>query len=319
MAPEHRSPRRGYVLAVAAAAMWAVNASLARFLLDDGVSSLRLAQLRSLLSWAILVAVLAVARPQLLKVERADLPRLAFLGIAGLALVHATYFYAIDHLQIGAALTIEYLAPLLVLVWLRVAHKRELSRSLWGAAALALAGCFFVVRAYRTGSLDGLGIAAAFGAAITYAIYIVGSERSGRRYRPVTTLVWAFGFASLFWAVAQPLWDFPLHYFDSLDNVALGLGVAVIGTLLPFVCIVAAVRQIPASRAAIVATLEPVLAAAVAWVVHGESLAAVQIGGGLLVVAAVVWVQAQALSFEAEAAPAPRAVGAPRPDARARA
>jgi DME family drug/metabolite transporter len=85
------------------------------------------------------------------------------------------------------------------------------------------------------------------------------------------------------------------------------------------VCIVAAVRQIPASRAAIVATLEPVLAAAVAWVVHGESLAAVQIGGGLLVVAAVVWVQAQALSFEAEAAPAPRAVGAPRPDARARA
>jgi drug/metabolite transporter (DMT)-like permease len=303
---EHRSPRRGYLLAVAAATMWAVNASLARFLLDDGVSSLRLAQLRSLLSWVILVGVIAVARPALLRVAREDLPRLAFLGICGLALVHATYFYAIEHLQIGAALTIEYLAPLLVLVWLRVAHKRELSRSLWGAAALALIGCFFVVRAYRTGSLDGLGIAAAFGAAVTYAIYIVGSEQSGRRYAPVTTLAWAFGFASLFWAIAQPLWDFPTHYFESLDNVALGLGVAVVGTLLPFVCIVAAVRHIPASRAAIVATLEPVLAAIVAWVVHDESLAAVQIAGGLLVVAAVVWVQTQALSFEAEAAPARR-------------
>src|SRR2546421_9289859 len=92
MDAEHRSPRRGYILAVAAATMWAVNASLARFLLDDGVSALRLAQLRSLLSWAILVAALAVLRPQLLRVERADLPRLAFLGICGLALVHATYF-----------------------------------------------------------------------------------------------------------------------------------------------------------------------------------------------------------------------------------
>jgi drug/metabolite transporter (DMT)-like permease len=283
--------------------MWALNGSLAKFLLDDGVSALRLSQLRSALSWAILVAVLALTRPGLLRIEREDVPRLAFLGVVGLAGVHATYFFAIDRLQIGVALTIQYLGPLLILLWLALAHGRRLGRGLWGAAALSLAGCFLVVRAYDVGSLDGLGVAAAFAAAVTFAIYLVGSERSGRRYEPATTLAWAFGFATLFWLLAQPPWLFPVSVFDSTGNVALGLGVAIIGTLLPFVCMVAAVRHIPAPRAAVVATLEPVLAALFAWLIHGEALSPAQIAGGLLVVAAVIWVQLQRISREAEEAP----------------
>ena len=297
------SPRLGYALAAGAATMWALNGSLARFLLDDGVPAARLAQLRSLLSWLILVAALALTRPGLLSVKRQDVPRLAFLGIGGLALVHASYFYAIERLEIGVALTIQYLGPLLILLWLRLVHRRHLPRSLWAAVALSVAGCFLVVRAYDAGALDGRGIAAALVAAASFAVYLVASERSGHRYEPATTLAWGFGFASLFWAFAQPLWSFPLRDFESLDHVALGLGVAVVGTLLPFAMMVTAVRHIPASRAAVIATLEPVLAALIAWPVHGQSLAAVQVAGGLLVVAAVVWVQSQRPSFEAEAAP----------------
>jgi drug/metabolite transporter (DMT)-like permease len=67
---------------------------------------------------------------------------------------------------------------------------------------------------------------------------------------------------------------------------------------------VEALRHIPAPRAAIVATLEPVLAAILAYFIHGESLDAVQIAGGLLVVCAVIWVQAQRPTLAEEAAPA---------------
>jgi drug/metabolite transporter (DMT)-like permease len=298
-----RSNRVGYALAATAAAMWALNGSLARYLLDDGISAPRLSQMRSLLSWAILVAVVAAARPALLRVPRADVPRLAFLGIVGLAGVHATYFYAIDRLQIGVALTIQYLGPLLILLWLRLVHGRQLGRGLWGAAGLSAAGCFLVVRAYDVGALDALGVAAAFAAAVTFALYLVGSERLGRRFHPATILVWGFGFATAFWALAQPLWSFPTAEFNPPENVALGLGVAIVGTLVPFVLMVGAVRHIPASRAAVVATLEPVLAAAFAWMVHAEALSPAQIAGGLLVVAAVVWVQLQRISHADEAAP----------------
>ncbi|HEX2411281.1 MAG TPA: hypothetical protein VHJ39_08955 [Solirubrobacteraceae bacterium] len=52
------------------------------------------------------------------------------------------------------------------------------------------------------------------------------------------------------------------------------------------------------------ATLAPVPATVMAWVIHGESLAAVQITGGLLVVAAVAWVQLHPPAQEVEAVPA---------------
>lgn len=302
-AASERRPALGYALAASAAAMWALNGSLARFLLDDGVSAERLSQLRSAGSWLALLIVLACWRPALLRVERRDVPQLAFLGIAGLALVHAAYFVAIDRLQIGAALTIQYLAPVLLLGWLWLAHGRRPPPGLAGAAGLSLVGCFLVVRAYDTAGLDGLGVAAALTSAVAFAIYMVGSERAGHRLPAVTTLVWAFGFATLFWTLVEPWWSFPLGRFDSLENAALGLGVVFVGTLVPFVCMVAALRHIPAPRAAVVATLEPVLAAVFAWVIHGESLGALQIAGGAAVLAAVAWVQTRRLDLEAELVP----------------
>ena len=302
-AGRERRPALGYVLAASAAAMWAMNGSIARFLLDDGVSAARLSQLRSLGSFVLLLVVLLLARPALLRVARDEIRDLAVLGIAGLALVHAAYFAAIDRLEIGVALTIQYLAPVLLLLWLRFAHGRRLQRGLWGAVTLSVVGCFFVVRAYDAANLDGLGVAAAFGAAVTFALYMVGSERAGHRHAPATTLVWAFGFASVFWAVVQPWWGFPFGHFDSADAVLQGLGVIVIGTLLPFLCIVEALRHLPAPRAAVVATLEPVLAAIFAWWVHDESLAAVQVAGGCAVIVAVAWVQTHRPDLEQEAAP----------------
>jgi drug/metabolite transporter (DMT)-like permease len=300
-----RHPARGYALAATGAAMWAMNGNLARYLLDDGVSALRLAELRSFGSWLILVLALVLWKPELLRVDRSEVPALALLGVAGLAAVHATYFLAIERLQIGVAVTIQYLAPLLLLVWLRLVHRRQLPSSLWGAVGLSVLGCFFVVRAYDAGALDGLGVAAAFGATVSFAVYMVGSERAGHRHEPVTTLVWAFGFASLFWALVAPWWSFPFGDFSSADHALLGAGVIVIGTLLPFICMVAALRHIPAPRAAVVATLEPVLAAVFAWFMHDEALAAVQVAGGLAVLAAVAWVQSRQPDLEAELAPAP--------------
>jgi drug/metabolite transporter (DMT)-like permease len=134
---------------------------------------------------------------------------------------------------------------------------------------------------------------------ITFAIYMVASERAGHHYEPVTTLLWAFAFATLFWALVQPWWDFPFAQVD----VWLGLGVIVIGTLLPFICVVAALRHLPAARAAIAATLEPVLAAIFAWWLHDEHLAVIQLVGGALVLGAVLWVQSHRPDLEAELAP----------------
>ena len=299
-----RDPRRGYLLAAVAAGMFAVNGSLARFLLDDGVSAAHLSQLRATLSFALLAGALALVDRSRLRIDRADIPRMAWLGIAGLALVQLTYFLAIDRLPISVALVVQFTGPMLVLLWLRGVHGRRLRPSLYGAVALSVAGSALVVEVYDAGSLDGLGIAFAAAAAVTFAIYLVGFERAGNRYDAFTTLTWGLGFATLFWLVASPPWKFPFGDLDSTGDLALALGVVVIGTLAPFLLNVSALRHLPAARVGVVATLEPVLATAIAWAIHGEALAALQIAGGLLVVAAVAWVQTHPPAPEVEQVPA---------------
>lgn len=306
MKREGRAPdrsARGYALAAAGAALFSLNGSMARYLLDDGVDAARLSQLRSAGSWLLLLVILGTGRRDLLRVDRSELPSLALLGVLGLAAVHATFFIAVDRLEIGPALTIQYLAPLLLLVWLRVVHGRRLSPGLWGAVALSLVGCFFVVRAYDVGGLDALGVLAAFGSMLTFAIYMVGSERSGQRHQAVTTLFWAFGFATLFWALVTPWWSFPWEGLASTRNALLAVALVVAGTLVPFVLTVAALRHVPAPRVAVIATLEPVLAAVFAWIIHDEALAAIQIAGGMIVLTAVAWVQSHRPDLEAESAP----------------
>lgn len=303
MPPRTRRPKLGYALAATAATLWALNGSVARFLLDDHMPPARLAELRSVCTFIGLAAVLAIARPKLLRIRRRDIGRLTIFGVVGLAGVNALYFAAIARLQIGVALTIQYLGPLLLLLWLKLMHRRALPTGLWTAAALAAAGCFFVVRAYHPGVLDGIGVAEAFGSAITFAIYLFGSEQAGHRYPPPTTLAWGFGLASLFWIITQPVWSFPLHALDSPRNVAFAAYVVIGGTLLPFACMITAVRHLPASRAAVVATLEPVLGAVLAWPIHDQALSPIQIAGGLMVIAAILWVQSQRSELEAEVAP----------------
>jgi hypothetical protein len=81
--PPERRPTRGYALAAAGATMWALNGNLARWLLDDGMSAVRLAQLRSLGSWALLVAALALARPGCFASSAASCPHSPSSGWPG--------------------------------------------------------------------------------------------------------------------------------------------------------------------------------------------------------------------------------------------
>ena len=170
-------------------------------------------------------------------------------------------------------------------------------------------GSFLVVEAYHAGALDALGVLFAVASMVTYVIYLVASERAGRRYDAFTIMVWGFGFATLFWLVVRPPWTFPWETFGSPRNLALGLGVAVVGTLAPFLLVVAALRHLPASRVGVVATLEPVLGALLAWALLDEGLGPAQLVGGCLVVTAALWVQAHPPAPEVEAAPSARRRG----------
>jgi drug/metabolite transporter (DMT)-like permease len=128
---------------------------------------------------------------------------LVALGV-GLALVQWSYFFAIHRLDIGIALLIQYVAPILVALWARfVFHERVRSR-IWTALALSLAGLTLIVEIWRGGRLSGAGVTACFVAAVTFAAYVLIAERGVRRRDPISLSAWGFLFATVFWTVAAP-------------------------------------------------------------------------------------------------------------------
>jgi drug/metabolite transporter (DMT)-like permease len=302
----HRNAALGYGLVLAAIVLWSVNATMAKIVVDSGgLTPLRLAEIRGTGAAILLFGGVALFAPRTLPVTRSELGYLAIFGICGLAFVHFFYFTAITHLDIGIALVIQYLAPVLVALWARFFVHEPVRRRLWVALALALAGLILVAQIWNGGgTLDGVGVAAALAGAFAYALYILMAEHSVRGGRDVFSLLaWGFLFAALFWAVVQPWWSFPRGVLTSdasllgrLDDYSLPVWlliayIVVLGTVVPFILMITALRHIRATRATVVAMVEPVLAGLVAYAWLGEEISAEQIAGGILVLAAIVLAQ----------------------------
>jgi len=294
---------QGYLLAVLAAILFCGNGAMSRLLLDDGMPAVRLSGLRVLITFVALLAWLAATDRHGLSARKKDLPRLVGFGIGGLALVNLGYFIAIERLGVGVGLTLEYMGPILLLVWLRVRYRRDVPPRVWAAAALALLGCFLVVEGWKLGSLDLFGLAGGLSAAVGFAVYAWGAERSGHSYRPGTTLLYFSGAATIFWLIATPPWTYSWTALSSPANIGAAAYVGLVGTLGGFACAFAAVQRIPAARASVVMTLEPALAALIAWPALGEVLSPTQIIGGAVVLTAVMWIQGQRQAGPEEQAP----------------
>jgi drug/metabolite transporter (DMT)-like permease len=300
--PERRSVL-GYAMVMTAATLWAVNGTVSKVILSSGLSSLRLAEVRSTGAFVLLALALAALRPETLRLRRRELPLVVAFGAGGLALVQWFYFLAIHRLAIGIALLIEYLAPVLVALWARFVLHQPVRQRIWVALVCAVAGLALVVEIWSGLSLDAAGVGAALAGAFSYALYLLLAERGVRDRDPVSLVCFGFLFASVLWALIQPWWSFPsglvgddVSLHGHLASVHLPVWslmawMVVLGTIIPFALLVGALRHIPATRAAIVAMLEPVVATIVAWAWLEEALGAVQLAGGAVVLAAIFLAQ----------------------------
>jgi drug/metabolite transporter (DMT)-like permease len=290
-------------MAFTAATLWAVNGVISKVIIESGgIAAQRLTEVRTTGAFLLLAAALGVARTASFRLRRGELPVLLVFGV-GLAFVQWFYFEAISRLDIGVALLIQYIAPVLVALWARFAYHEAVRRRIWAALALSILGIALLVELWHGLTLDGLGVAAALGSAATFAVYILSAERAVARRDPVSLVCYGFLLASVFWAVLQPWTSFPVELVDEsvsllgrLDDLSLPVWLlmawmVVLGTMVPFALLAAALRHIPASRAAITAMFEPVAATVFAYAWLGESLTAFQLVGALVVLAAIVLAQ----------------------------
>jgi drug/metabolite transporter (DMT)-like permease len=285
------SPRWGYLLVMLAASLWALNGNVVKPLFRSGTPPLVAAQLRMLFTCVLAGLLILAVRPAWLKLDRRAIPGFAFFGVGGLASVQLTYFEAIALLPIGVAVLLQYLAPVILVVVERLTGKREFDVRVLIALACSLSGCFLAVGAYRADllRLNLVGTLVALLSAVCFAVYTTQAARLVSRHPVATVLFYGFGFGSLFWLA----YDAVLRPELGLNArvVSLMLAVALLGTLIPFGMLIAALRVLLPSRAAIVSTLEPVLAGGIAFLWFNETLEPLQLVGGALVLAAIILAQ----------------------------
>jgi drug/metabolite transporter (DMT)-like permease len=289
----------GYAMVATAAALFAVNGSVSKVVLDTKLSSLQLAQLRATCAaLGLLAFLLLFARPKL-RVSRGELLFLLAFGVVGVALVQWLYFVAIHNLPVGVALLIEFTAPLFVALFARFAYHEMIRRRIWVAVVLCISGLALVVEVWAGVAFSTVGVTAALGGAFGLTAYLLLAERQRRERDAVSLTFYGFLFATLLWAAVQPLWQFPWHTLDDSVSLQGNLSehtapiwllvgfIVVVGTMITFSLLNGALRHMSATRASIVATLEPVIATVVAWLWLGEAFGVAQLVGGGIVLTAI--------------------------------
>jgi len=294
-----RADGSGLLVALLSAASFALSGPLARGLFDRGWTPGAVVLLRVSLGALVLAPFALRALRGHGAVCRRNLGLIGLYGLCGVAVTQFCYFAAIEHMQVGPALLIEYAAPVLVVGWMWLRHGHRPSRVTVAGAVLALAGLVLVLDLLGGVAVSTAGVLWALAAMVGVSTYFVinGDDTTGL---PPLGLAWlglvvgsvllgalaATGlmpFAAASGAVelasARTPWWLPV------------LLLGVVTAALSYATGVVAGRRLGARLASFMGLFEVLSAVVFAWLLLGELPRVVQLLGGVLVLAGVVVVR----------------------------
>jgi drug/metabolite transporter (DMT)-like permease len=296
------SPRRrrltGVALALTSAAGFGVMPVLGKVAYDDGAEPVGVLAVRFALAAGALLLLARLGGQPLPRDRR--LGALALLGGVGYVGQALCYFTALERISAGLTALLLYVFPALVVVLSAVLLRKRPRPLAAGCAAVALAGTALTIGPVQGG--QGSGVVLGLGAALLYAVYIVGSSR--------VTRVGAFAMAAVVLsAAAVTTGGLAAATRPALPSSATAwlalVGVALLGTVVAVTAFFGALALLGPSDTAVLSTAEPVVSVAVAGLVLGERLSSTQVVGGAVVLLAVaVLARAGSPAVDREAVPA---------------
>lgn len=291
---------QGYLFCLAGTTLWSFTAIFIRYLVvETGIPALTLAAWRDVLVGVGLAAVFLVFRRRLLSPGASNL---GFLLLYGLILSLFNSLWTISVVYNGAAvstvLAYSSAAFSAVLGW-RLFHEQLGLRKIL-AVVLSLTGCVFVSGAYdpSTWQLNMVGIITGLLSGVGFAAYsLMGKYSSHREINPWTTLMYSFLFAGIFLVAFNLFQSWLPAGIASTDFFWLGsdgiawlvlVSLAWLPTIGGYGLYMVSLGYLPISVANLIATLEPAMTAAWAYLLLGERLAPLQIFGSALIITGVL-------------------------------
>ncbi len=277
---------KGYLFIFAAATLWGFIGPFSMVAFREGVSSMEAAFWRAVLAWGFF-GVHAIIKKEV-KAEIRDIPLLVVFGVTGVTLFYGSYMLSVDQGGAALATVLLYTASAWVTLLSRPIYKEPLTVPKLIALVLTIMGVIGVsMGAEGAGSsvrINSIAILAGLASGFFYAMYYIIGKQFTERYSAPNLFFYILPIG----AVCLAPW---VTFSEKSPMVwAALLFIAGMSTYGAFYCYYMGIKHLEVSRASIAATLEPVVAAVIAYFWWGEFFTYKGYVGSLLILAAVLLV-----------------------------
>nr|WP_242459776.1 DMT family transporter [Rhodococcus sp. MS13] len=284
------------IFALLSAATFGVSGPFAKSLIESGWSPGG-AVFARVAGGALVMMVIAVATqwPRLRQVS-AHTRTVLLYGVFAISGVQLCFFNAVQHLSVGVALLLEYLAPIIVIGWVWITKGARPSVQTLLGAAVAMIGAAVVIDVFGSAEISAVGVAWGLAAAACLAVYFVISERADGDLHPVVLAASGLTVSAVVIGALGLVGVLPLQFSasnavvaDHSVNVWLPVVVLVlVSTVIAYLTGIAAITLLGPTIGSLVALTEVLCAVLAAWILVGESVTALQAVGGAAIIAGLV-------------------------------
>ena len=254
---------KGSLITLVAAICWGISGVSGQYLMAHGVHINLLSSLRLLIAGTILSAVALLtdrAKVRAVFTQKKDLMLLVLFGIFGLMLNQYAYLQAIHYTNAGTATVLQYVTPVLILLFTCLVGRRLPSVIEVVAILLAISGTYIMATHGQIGQLavTPLGLFWGLLSAVTYSLYILLPAGIIRKHGSLPVIGPAMLIAGIFFSLFSRSWHYPIHINGAI--LLAYFGIIGIGTIIAYTLFLKGTAEIGAVKGSLIASVEPISA-----------------------------------------------------------
>ena len=277
-------------MVILAACFWGSMGIFVRKLGAYGFNSIQIVSVRVTLAAVIFCVILLVKDRAGFKISAGDIPLFMGLGFGSILFFTVCYFSAIKIMSLSAAAILLYTSPIWIMLMSALFFHEKMNSRKIAALVLAFGGCVMVSGISGEG-IPLIGLLFGLGSGIGYGLYSILGTIALRRYSPYTVTAYTFLLAAVgSWLICNPA-DMMSKFREADDLSVLMLFcilTALVTAVIPFLAYTLGLQTLEASKAGILATIEPLVATIIGIVYFSEPLTLLSGIGILLILGAVI-------------------------------
>ena len=266
-----------FAFAILAGVLWGIISIFLKGLYSAGFSALQVMFLRGFISSVFMAVFLFIKDKSLLKIKLKDIWFFIGTGVISLTFFSLCYFYTILESGASVAVVLLYTSPIFVLIMSVLFFKEKITLIKIIALCLTFLGCILVSTVGTTSGLSVKGFSIGLCAGFGYALYSIFSRPALKKYDSFTVTFYTFLFSAISIIPFCSVFEIP-NLIDT-KSIFLSCGIALLCTVLPYIFYTIGLSGLETGKAAILVTVEPLVATIIGFIVWKEDLSIIKLIG----------------------------------------